>query len=242
MIDWGSLATPPDLAASVECGWARLGLPGTWWAAGDRVDIAIETRAARDCLFCRERKEAVSPYAVKGEHDRATSFSPAVVDAIHRITTDAGRLTQRWHDDLLARGLGDESLVELIAIVATVVCTDTMCRALGIPLAALPTARPGEPGRKRPPEAFVDDAWVPTLRPRDASEGLALRYARLAVVPGIYHALSLVPEEQAAFMDLAEVMYVPHESLYDFTYGRALSRVQLEVVSTTVSAANDCHY
>lgn len=231
-----------DVVATVDRAWDHLAGPGTWWSGSDRLALAAATRDAWSCGLCRERKAAVSPYAVRGRHGGDRAWSEVVLDAVHRIATDPGRLTRRWFDEVVPAALDAPAYVEAVAVVATVTALDTFARALGTPTRPLPAARPGDPGGQAPPEAVLDDAWVPTLPPEAAAGALASHYARLPVVPGIYHALSLVPDEQVAFLDLACAMYVPHEDLYDFEAGRSLSRAQLEVVSTTVSSLNDCHY
>ena len=96
-----------DLAATHKRAWARLGAAGEWFTAAERVAIARETRAAPDCAFCTERKAALSPYAVTGSHDAATDLPPALVDTIHRIRTDASRLTRRFYDEAQDAGVVD---------------------------------------------------------------------------------------------------------------------------------------
>src|SRR5436305_1610110 len=67
---------------------------GTWWTGAERVVIAAESRAAADCGLCRARKGALSPAAVGGEHEAWAGLPALTVDVIHRVRTDAGRLTQ----------------------------------------------------------------------------------------------------------------------------------------------------
>ena len=52
-----------DLVAAHRRAWARLAAPGEWWTGAVRLAIAEETRAATDCRLCRDRTEALSPYA-----------------------------------------------------------------------------------------------------------------------------------------------------------------------------------
>src|SRR5688500_12860794 len=98
-----------DLAEAHERFWRRLAAPGAWWSGAERVAIAAETRAARGCRLCGERKQALSPSAVSGTHDRATELSSAAVEAIHRVTTDPGRLSRAWLDRTLAEGVSVEA-------------------------------------------------------------------------------------------------------------------------------------
>ena len=69
----------------------------------ERVAIAREVRAARRCAFCAERRAALSPTAVSGAHDAATDLRPAIVDAVHRVVTDPGRLSRCFADEVIAQ-------------------------------------------------------------------------------------------------------------------------------------------
>ena len=70
--------------------------PGTWLDSQLRVAILAETRHAQACRLCMERKDALSPYAVKGDHETLTDLPDDLVEVVHRITADSGRLTQSW--------------------------------------------------------------------------------------------------------------------------------------------------
>lgn len=96
------IAVRDDMIASQTRAWQSLGAPGTWWTGAERVAIAREVRAARRCAGCADRKAALSPYAVNAAHDAVTDLPPAIVDAVHRIVTDPGRLSRRWADEVMA--------------------------------------------------------------------------------------------------------------------------------------------
>ena len=219
----------PDIAATHQAAWERLRRPGTWWTGRERTAIAAETRAARECALCRDRKRAVSPYAVDGAHDRVSDLPPPVVDAVHRIATDPGRLTERWYRELVD-ALPDAAFVELVGVVITVVGIDTFARALGLPAPELPVPEEGEPTRVRPPGARVDGHWVPSIPSENAA------------VPNIRRALSLVPPEARGFEEMGAVMYLPLDDLMEFDRDRAISRPQMELLAARVSAVNECFY
>lgn len=231
-----------------------LGGPGTWWSGVERLAIATEARAAVDCALCRERKSAISPYAVEGHHDAGSELAPVVIDAIHRIRTDPGRLSRRWFDDVLAAGVSDTELVELIGVVVSVVGLDTFSRALGEPTAALPDPRAGEPSRRRPVSAKPGEAWVAMIAAEDgsqaasqaATEGAADEVAGLygtgMFVPNIRRALSLVPDAARTLGDFIGAHYMPVDEMLDIARGRAIDRRQMELVAARVSALNGCFY
>ena len=76
-----------------------------------------------------------------------------MVEQIHRIVTDPGRLTRTWYEQVLASGTPDTEYVEIVGVVVTVVSIDTFCRALGIAPHPLPAPVAGEPLQRRPTTA-----------------------------------------------------------------------------------------
>lgn len=227
--------------------WARLASPGTWWTGAERVAIASESRAARACGFCRERKQALSPAAVPGKHDSVSGerLPDAIIDVGHRVASDPGRLSRRWFDGVLAVGVSDAHYVEAVAVTAGTVSIDTFCRGIGVLPHPLPEPLPGEPSRRRPASARGGEAWVPMIAPEDASGAEAGLFAGQRRVPNISRALSLVPDEVRGLREMGPAHYLPFERIPDPTWtpaGRALSRAQMELVAARVSALNQCFY
>ena len=60
----------------------------------------------------------------------------AAVEAIHRIVSDPGRLSESWYRRTVAAGLSEEAYVELLSLVAITTAVDTLDRALGAKLRA----------------------------------------------------------------------------------------------------------
>ncbi len=223
--------------------WRRLAAPGTWWTGAERVAIAAESRAALDCKLCRERKVALSPNSVVGEHDTApgsTECLPsAAIDAVHRIVTDAARLSSGFLRSIESEGVDDGRYVELVGIVVAMISIDEMARGVGAPLAPLPEPIPGEPTRKRPDEAKPDGAWVPMLpesQPKGENADLWPRGAN------VIRAMSLVPNAVRDLKLLSAVHYLPMEQVIDMSQGGIMSRPQMELVAGRVSALNECFY
>ena len=132
-----------SLTAAYQNYWGALARPGTWFTGAERVAIAEEVRNALNCPFCAERKAALSPYAVKGEHHCGSVLDARVVDAVHRVITDQSRITQAFIDDNATNGLTEEHYVELVGIAVTVFSIDEFNRALGLPLESLPEPEAG---------------------------------------------------------------------------------------------------
>ena len=235
-----------DIAAALPQVWTKIGEPGTWLAAHERVAIAAEARNARHCKLCAERKEALSPYALKGEHDSLGALPADKVEAIHRIMTDSGRIAEHWYEGLIAGGIPDTEYVEMIGVIVTVVGVDTFCRGIGMAPPDLPIAQEGEPSR----EAVADDqlnralAYVPTIDP--FADGPLQKEFFPGGPPTAAHirrALTSVPDTQRAFWQMATVLYMSGQEMRDFANEyRAISHAQIELVAGRVSAINQCVY
>jgi alkylhydroperoxidase family enzyme len=240
--DPSALPIREALAFEYQRAWQRLAAPGTWWSGADRLAIADETRQAAGCALCRQRKHALSPYTVTGHHSSLEVLSAPVIDVVHRLATDAGRLTRKWLSATLDAGLSEEQYVEVVAVVAVIVALDTFDHSLGRPLRPLPLAQPGEPTRHRPAGAKRDLAWVMTVAPEDLADGDPDPYT-IHGSKNIHRALSLVPQEVLNFFDLDVELYLKDHEIRDFDHEyRALSHPQIELLAGRVSALNGCYY
>src|SRR5438105_3743900 len=158
----------PDIVDAHNVAWTRISRPGAWLDGETRVAIAAETRHAATCGLCARRKLALSPHAIDGRHDGLGVLPERMVEQIHRIVTDPGRLTRRWFESVSALGTSDVEYVETVGVLVTVVSIDTFCRAIGVPPHALPASTPGLAHRRRPRTAHQrGEAWVPMIHPRD---------------------------------------------------------------------------
>jgi hypothetical protein len=235
-----------DLRSCHNATWEHIATPGTWWSAADRVAIAQEARNSRTCNLCAERKQAVSPFALSGKHDSDGKLAPEVEDLIHRIITDPGRLTQSFVQTLLDGVLDDVHYVELVSVCVLAHAMDVFTRALGDPITPLPAPKVGEPTRRASRFARSDGAWVKLL-PFGEEGGDEARelYHGLDMVPNIGRALSLVPPEVVVMLQVTGSHYLPIDMVRDPNYeppGRALDRMQIELVASKVSIMNDCFY
>jgi hypothetical protein len=236
------LGVREDIREAHRALWAHIAAPGTWWTGAERVAIAAESRAAAACGLCRERKAAISPAAVRDTHEAWGGLSALAVDVIHRVRTDAGRLTRDWFEGVVAAGLPATHYVELVGIVTMVAGVDFVARALGLPPFRLPEPRAGIPTRRVPPAARPGVSWVPMIAPEDATGPDADVYGDGGFIPNIMRALSLVPDEVRMLRRLASTHYLAVQQIPDPTARRALDRTQIELVAARVSALNECFY
>lgn len=206
--------------------------------------MADEARRARFCALCRSRKESLSPYGDGGEHEHGGRLPEMVVDAVHRIATDPGRLKKSWYEGLLQSGLTDGQYVEIVSVVVVVVTVDEFHHALGMGLEPLPVPTSGEPSRYRPPGARLAGAWVPMVLTDGAIGDEADLYGGSNRIVNVVSALSLIPDAVRMAGKILNAYYMPGEDMPNFGHngGRALHRSQMEFIAARVSAFNDCFY
>jgi hypothetical protein len=233
-----------ELGDALSTAWFALGEPGVWWTGAERVKIAGETRAARSCILCRKRKAALLPHAVSGSHDAAADLSEPAIEAVHRIVSDPGRLSEAWYRRTTSLGLSDEAYVELLSVVAITTAIDTFDRAYGAPPRSLPTPLPGAPRQRRPQGARPGLGWMPMLAPEDVTAEDPPLYASAGRVGGnVHRALSLVPRAMMQFWDMFEALYLPQDAMRDFAREyRAIDHAQIEMLAARVAVRNQCVY
>jgi hypothetical protein len=231
-----------DLVEANRRAWERIASPGSWWSGAERVALAAEVRAAARCALCAERKAALSPFAVEGEHGRVAALPAAAIDLVHRLTTDPGRLSRQWYDDTIAAGLTPDRYVEIVGLVTTVVSIDCFHRGIGAALEPLPEAQGGAPSNYRPAGVSDLGAYVPMIPGQKAKGPEAGLYGGLPT-SNVMAAMSLVPDCVRELKSLSDAYYLPETQLTNPTATRGkLTRPQIELVAGRVSALNECFY
>ena len=215
------------LAATHEQLWQELGDCGTWWTGAQRVQAMSEARQALECNLCRERSEALTPMMVSGEHDSVSNLSAEAVDLVHRLSTDPGRLSKEWASKVID-SITEEAYVELATVVCIQYVIDSFNRCLDLPLRDLPDARAGVPSRVRPDGVGDVGAWVS----QSVDKSLA----------NVSRAASLVPATEILWREVVQSHYSRGPQVADLVWERGLSRPQVELLASTVSALNECFY
>ncbi len=241
--------TPPypirsDIPQANREVWEHIAKPGCWWSGRERIAIAAEIRRARTCELCRTRKKSLAPYGVAGVHDHGGLLPDDVVEAVHRVASDPGRLKKSWYEDLLENGLTDAQYVEIVSIIAVVVAVDEFHHALGLELEPLPDPVPGEPSQYRPPGARAAGAWVPMVLADGAVGNEADMYGGNQRIVNVVSALSLIPDAIQMAGKILNAYYIAGDDMPNLSNngGRALQRSQLEYIAARVSSFNDCFY
>ena len=241
-------AVRSDLGEAYRWFWERLRSPGQWWTGAERIAIAEESRLATACSTCQRRKQSLSAYGDHGEcehgNDRRTATLPIkAIEAVHRIVTDQGRITQSFVSALADDGISDAHYVELLGIVVVTFSIDEFHRALGIAPEPLPEPLPGEPGHYRPELAQHDTGFVAMLPPDGAVN------AESDLWPGdftanVVRALTLIPDALRDWIRVGSAQYLSFEGMQNFVglETRSINRMQMELIAGRVSAVNECFY
>ena len=231
-----------DIKLAHRSYWESLAGPGSWWTGEQRVAIAGEVRNACKCNFCKQRKQALSPYTFEGEHHSDCQLPTRAVDAVHRIVSDQTRITQAYIDHNSKAGLSEEQYVELTGIVVCVFSIDEFNRGLGLELEPLPDPRAGEPSYYRPAQATRGTGFV-SMIPSDGAIGAEadLWKSRTA---NVLRALTLVPDALRDWMKLAAAQYLSMEGMANLIgrEDRTINRMQMELIAGRVSSFNECFY
>ena len=232
-----------DLCRAYRAAWDRLARPGSWWTGAERIAIAAESRNALECPLCRQRKDPILTYPVEGEHHHLAQLPYIVVDVIHRLISDQESITRKWIDGIRGSGLSDGQYVELLGIVVMVFSIDEFNRAIGAASEPLPEPKPGSPDNYRPPNLESETGFVPMI-PADGNSGKEADLWHQGRTGNVIRAMSLVPDAVRDLMLLSDAQYISLGEMIAFRpeAGRAIDRMQIELVAGRVSAMNECFY
>ncbi len=233
-----------DLPAAYRRVWETISKPGFWLTGEEKIAIVQAYRDALQCEFCVERKSALSPTHCESTHLCSTNLPEKYVDTIHRIVTDASRLSKGWLDGLYTEDFTDGHYVELLGVVVAAISIDTFHLGMGYEFEQLPVAQPGEPSYRRPTNAKFAGAWVPVVMPGELDAEDADLYNGAKETGNVLSAMSLVPDAVRVLMDLGAAQYLTPAQVPDPSNngGRAIDRMQIEFLASRVSSHNECFY
>lgn len=214
--------------------WGRLGDRGTWWTGTERLAIALEARASRNCPACRG-----VPARAEARHTATADLPAAAVEMVHLVSDAPWRITREWSEEIRV-SLGDGAYVEAVGIAAIALNIDTFDRAANLPHRPFPSAVAGAPTLERPSRLSCRAGWVPmALSGEMDPDPFAGRWT-----PNVCRALSLVPEVNEALSRLIEAEYVPFDRVGDLAWSPPppLTRPQMELLAVRTSFLNRCFY
>jgi len=206
---------------------AALAAAGDWLTGEQRIAVWREARDAAANPLDRDRKAALSPFGVAGEHAATEELSAEAVEVAHRVASDPGRLTRAWADPQIA-ALGAPTYAEIVGVTAIAMTLDKFSVATGDGTPPLPAPIDGAPTQQVPDDVGDVGAWVPqTLGPTTAN---------------VSRTLSGVPVTNNAWRSLVNSHYSRGREFAELMWDRALSRPQVELIAARVTALSECFY
>ena len=162
-------------------------------------------------------------------HPKVTHLADPLVNLIHKVCTDPGRITKRYFQECLDADYSVEQYVELISVVATSVIIDTMHNALSLPVPVIRNVIDGGPLGQEKPLVVHDEAWVPIARAEPELNELGIPKAA-----NIVRSMGAVPSAVVLFFSVFRSHYMIADLPVD------LQRAQAELVAARVSLLNQC--
>ena len=238
-----ALTERPDIQIALSNYFLFLAKPGYWWHGGQKVAIAAAARAASTCALCAEKKAALSRGQIKTLHPESDLLSPLIIDMVHQIITDQGRITDTQIQALEQSGVSRLAYAELVGIVVCLFSIDEFCRALSQPLPELPEPQPGLASQRTPENLETKTGFLPMI----ARDGLTEAVQDLwpaGFGANVIRALSAAPDLVRQWKQLAAVFYLPLEEMGNLAQSasRQLNRMQMELLAGRISALNRCFY
>lgn len=170
---------------------------------------------------------AVARAARSGGPIPETTLSAVEVDAAITLGREPGVIRAGIVDAWYERGLVVERYVEIVGISSRITAVDSFHRTMGLDLEPLPKPAGGQPTRtpSNPGARRTRRSYAPTVG-----------------APQIVTVLSLVPDEQAAWIRLSDAMYMTFEAMNLPGDQRGLHRSEIEVVAARTSLINECFF
>lgn len=209
---------------------------GTWFTGSQRMAILDEIRHAGNCQLCKDRKAALSPYSLQaneGRHSSLGVLSDVIVEVIHRILSDSGRLTLRWFQSVMDSELSAAEYIEIVGLIGTAIILDSFANGLGMDCFQPDRSKLSNlaPNKQVNTKVIEAGAWVPLLDVAQ-EEGRTI----LPSNPNIFRAMGLVPLAIQQFFAVMRSHYGLSDSSFE------LSRTQTELLAARMSSYNDCFY
>ncbi|MBH63320.1 MAG: hypothetical protein CL569_12915 [Alphaproteobacteria bacterium] len=192
----------------------QLGKPGSWGTGAQRLAVVIEARQA-----CFEAGVLDAPQGFKASS--SPELPQVAREFIRELAVSPMDVTKDIYDDARANGLSDPEYVEIVGLVGQIRSLDVFARGIGVPLRSLPPAQDGEPSKEFSESVTPDGAWVPMVPKLPEGGETARALYGENPRPNIIRALSLIPAEMRAHIELEEVQYLPGNPFSGFQLSAA---------------------
>ena len=187
------LAIDDSYQLAIDDEWRRIASPGTWLTGQQRIEIAIQARAAH----------------VAASADTPSLTAP-MTEAARVLSSDAASARGPWVQSLYDGGLEPLEYVEILGIVARLNAIDTFLFGVGHAERSLPQPIAGEPSLKLVDGADFNGGWAPTVGPAGAPSSLTAVDAERIAMFEIHGAFYLSLEQM---MDMGIVRDLQRDQL-----------------------------
>ncbi len=202
---------------------ATIAQVGGFWTGAERTTFAEVARSV--CPRPLTSRPDLSALSLQGSS--GVSDSPFALEVVTKIAIEAEQITAKWAS-VAIQGLGVGAYVELVSVVAITTALDRYRAALSRGPLPLQPPMAGEPQRVLADGIGDAGAHVPMLLDHQG--------------PNVGRALSAVPQAQRLFFPLISTFYAAGDFTELRWESRALSRPQVGLVASRVSALNQCFY
>ncbi|MEM9566194.1 MAG: hypothetical protein AAGA93_26475 [Actinomycetota bacterium] len=154
------------------------------------------------------------------------SANDPLAEITHRMTVAPAEIRRSWVREQEQRGVSSANYVEILGLVSRLTAIDTFTFGLGTAAVDLrPADDNSEPTGRVADHATLSGGWVPTVGPASPPS-----------------ALSLIPDEHEAMLDLHGVFYLSIPEMADLDADRGLHRTEMEFVAARTSLLNECFF
>ncbi|MGB1882587.1 MAG: hypothetical protein ACPHUF_01670 [Gammaproteobacteria bacterium] len=234
-VDVGMLRDIQRLHADEVASFAQA---GDWLTGEERTAIVQHARNVR--VQAGLQNVAHDSYEIDAESLLPTGLT----DLIGRVATSPKNIERDDYERCRRTGTTAGEYAEVVGLVSRAVNVDVFARAMGTSTSPLCPPASDEPAYPEIDAAAEEGAWLPSVPCGQAGGELGASIYGGAMVPFIYRAVSLSPQEARRVITAGDTQYLTLDRFFDFDYSLhdGLSRAQVEALAARVSAYNECFY
>ena len=210
---------------------------GDWLSGEERTAIAQQARKAR--VNAGQQVECQA-----GPGDITDLLPTNTKNLVDLVATAPAELTREHLAECRGSGMHDHEYAETVGVVSRLVNVDVFAHACGRAPEPLVAPVDGEPDYPDTHAAQDEGGWLKSIPGGESGGELGMRIYGGAMMPFIYRALSLAPQEVERVIEGGNQQYLELQNFFDFSYSHhaGLNRAQIEALAARVSAYNECFY